>query len=78
MKSLTRFITTKLKLKVNEHNSAVGEPWERRFLGFSFTIGQTPKRRSAPKAVLRFKGRVRERTSPIAPRAPSPKMLCGG
>jgi hypothetical protein len=51
MKSLTRFIITKLNLKVNEHNSAVGEPWELRFLGFGFTIRQTPKRRSAPKAV---------------------------
>ena len=37
MKSLTRFITTKLKLKVNESKSAVAEPWERKFLGFSFT-----------------------------------------
>jgi RNA-directed DNA polymerase len=78
MKSLTRFITTKLNLKVNEHNSAVDEPWELRFLGFSFTIRQTPKRRRAPKAVLRSKGRLRERTSPIAQRAPFPRMLCGG
>src|SRR5262250_417239 len=63
MKSLTRFITTKLKLKVNERKSAVAEPWKRKFLGFSFTGGPTPKRRIAPKAVLRFKERVRELTS---------------
>src|SRR5712692_4209152 len=63
MKSLTRFITTKLKLKVNEQKSAVARPWERKFLGFSFTSAKTPKRRIAPKAVTRFKERVRELTS---------------
>jgi RNA-directed DNA polymerase len=63
MKSLVRFIATRLKLKVNEQKSAVAEPWERKFLGFSFTSGQTPKRRIAPKAVLRFKERVRELTN---------------
>jgi hypothetical protein len=36
MASITRFITTKLKLKVNEQKSAVARPWERKFLGFSF------------------------------------------
>ena len=62
MGSLTRFITTKLKLKVNEEKSAVARPWERKFLGFSFTSGEEPKRRIAPKAILRFKGRIRELT----------------
>jgi len=59
MASITRFITTKLKLKVNELKSAVARPWERKFLGFSFTGGEEPKRRIAPKAILRFKERVR-------------------
>jgi RNA-directed DNA polymerase len=63
MASITRFITTKLKLKVNERKSAVAEPWERKFLGFSFTRFGTPKRRIAPKAVDRFKGR---RTGPVS------------
>jgi RNA-directed DNA polymerase len=62
MESLKRFITTKLKLKVNESKSAVAEPRERKFLGFSFTSGESPKRRIAPKAVKRFKERVRELT----------------
>jgi len=62
MRSLTRFITSKLKLRVNEQKSAVAEPWERKFLGFSFTFGATPKRRIAPKAVVRFKERVGELT----------------
>ena len=63
MESLTRFITTKLKLKVNEQKSAVARPWERKFLGFSFTASREPKRRIAPKAVGRFKERIRELTS---------------
>jgi RNA-directed DNA polymerase len=63
MESLKRFITTKLKLKVNEQKSAVARPWERKFLGFSFTWDREPRRRIAPKAVLRFKERVRELTS---------------
>jgi RNA-directed DNA polymerase len=62
MGSIERFITTKLKLKVNQQKSAVARPWERKFLGFSFTWNREPKRRIAPKAVLRFKQRVRELT----------------
>ena len=62
MASLTRFITRKLKLKVNEQKSAVARPWERKFMGFSFTNAGVPKRRIAPKAVDRFKERVRELT----------------
>ncbi len=62
MESLMRFVTRKLKLKVNQQKSAVARPWERKFLGFSFTWNREPKRRIAPKAVLRFKQRVRELT----------------
>jgi RNA-directed DNA polymerase len=62
MASLTAFITTKLKLQVNQQKSAVARPWERKFLGFSFTANREPKRRIAPKAVLRFKEKVRELT----------------
>jgi RNA-directed DNA polymerase len=62
MESITRFITTKLKLKVNESKSAVARPWERKFLGMTFTVNREPKRRIAPKALLRFKERIRELT----------------
>jgi RNA-directed DNA polymerase len=62
MESITRFITMQLKLKVNQQKSAVARPWERKFLGFSFTNAGVPKRRIAPKAVDRFKERVRELT----------------
>jgi RNA-directed DNA polymerase len=62
MESITRFITQKLKLKVNEAKSAVAQPQERKFLGFSFTAGPEVKRVIAPKAVDRFKQRIREIT----------------
>ena len=42
--------------------SAVARPQERKFLGFSFTGQVEPRRRIAPKAVKRFKERVREIT----------------
>jgi len=59
--SLTRFLSCKLKLKVNEAKSAVGRPWARKFLGFSFS------RRGfrlfvSEAAVQRFKGKIREIT----------------
>src|SRR3984893_15350643 len=62
MESITRFITHNLKLKVNEAKSAVARPQERTFLGFSFTAGPEVKRVIAPKALDRFKRRIREIT----------------
>jgi RNA-directed DNA polymerase len=62
MESVTRFITQKLQLKVNEAKSAVARPQERKFLGFSFSAGPEVKRVIAPKALDRFKRRIREIT----------------
>jgi RNA-directed DNA polymerase len=62
MESGVKFIVTRLKLRVNSEKSAVGQPWERKFLGFSFTANHEPKRRIAPQAVKRFKERVRKLT----------------
>jgi RNA-directed DNA polymerase len=62
MESVKRFISDKLKLKVNESKSAVAKPQERKFLGFSFTSGKELKRKIAPNAIDRFKERIREIT----------------
>jgi RNA-directed DNA polymerase len=62
MESVTQFITQKLKLKVNEAKSAVARPQERKLLGFSFTAGSEVERVIAPKALDRFKRRIREIT----------------
>ncbi|HET9088107.1 MAG TPA: group II intron reverse transcriptase/maturase [Acidobacteriaceae bacterium] len=61
-RSITSFITRRLKLKVNEAKSAVARPAERKFLGFSISNAEEPKRRIAAKALLRFKQKVRELT----------------
>jgi RNA-directed DNA polymerase len=62
MMSITRFITQRLKLKVNEAKSAVARPQERKFLGFSFTDDPEIRRAIAPKALTRFKDKIREIT----------------
>jgi RNA-directed DNA polymerase len=63
MESVTRFLTKRLRLTVNRSKSAVGRPKDRKFLGFRFTWGKSTKRAIAPKALTRFKERVREMTS---------------
>jgi RNA-directed DNA polymerase len=61
--SLSRFITDRLKLKVNEAKSAVDVPHKRQFLGFSFTAGKLANRRKiAPQSLRRFRARVRHLT----------------
>jgi len=42
--------------------SAVAKPSVRKFLGFSFTAGNKPRRRIAPQAIDLLKARVRELT----------------
>ena len=62
MASITRFIETRLKLQVNTAKSAVGRPWDRSFLGFTMRNERDVRRCVAPKAIARFKSRVRELT----------------
>lgn len=62
MQSLRALITKRLRLRINEDKSAVGRPYQRKFLGFSFTSQKQARRRIAPKAAERFKGRIRELT----------------
>jgi RNA-directed DNA polymerase len=62
MASVTHYITHRLKLKVNQAKSAVARPGQKKFLGFSFTFERVPRRRIAPKAIARFKERIREQS----------------
>jgi len=59
MKSVMNFVEQRLKLKVNKEKSATDRPWNRKLLGFSVTSAQESKLRLAPKAVQRFKDRIR-------------------
>jgi RNA-directed DNA polymerase len=61
MASVRRFLTSKLRLKVNESKSAVARPEERKFLGFTIS-NDGSERQIAAKALDRFRARVRELT----------------
>jgi len=61
MESLTEFIERKLKLKVNKTKSAIGRPWKRSFLGYSFTSQKESKLRVSPESIKRFKGKLKEK-----------------
>ena len=60
LSSISRYLSTHLKLQVNESKSAVGRSWERKFLGFSYS-----RRLNiilSTQAVKRFKQKIREIT----------------
>ena len=60
MESVIKFLTTKLKLKVNQQKSAVAHPWERKFLGFTFIKGKEPVRIAVHESrVKRLKDKIR-------------------
>ncbi len=57
--SITSYLKKKLKLKVNEDKSAVGRPWQRKFLGYSMTMHKQPRLKVAPASVARLKSKLR-------------------
>lgn len=60
MEAAIRYLTEELKLKVNQQKSAVDKPWNRKFLGFTFTSGKDPKRIVVHESrVKRFKDKIR-------------------
>jgi RNA-directed DNA polymerase len=60
LKSLTIFLERRLRLKVNAEKSAVARPWERKFLGYSFTFHREARLKVAPSSVQRLKEKLRE------------------
>lgn len=60
--SITRFLETELKLKVNLKKSAVAPAWKRKFLGYSFLGVRTPRVRVANESWRQFKQRIRKLT----------------
>lgn len=59
MTSVTTFIERKLKLKVNREKSSVARPYQRKFLGYSFTSEKTVRLRVAQASIQRFKEKVK-------------------
>jgi group II intron reverse transcriptase/maturase len=70
METLRR-LYVKLRLRVNEEKSAVARVWDRQFLGYSFWVaaGKVVKRRVSAKALVKFKGRIRQITSRVGGRS---------
>jgi RNA-directed DNA polymerase len=60
MQSITRYLAKNLRLTVNREKSAVGRPWERKFLGYTMTYHLRPKLKVAQTSIKRAKARIRE------------------
>lgn len=66
MKSLTKFLEKRLKLKVNKKKSGVDKPQKRKMLGFSFwRPGGETRLRLAPETVERLKDKIRQLTGRV-------------
>lgn len=57
---VTRFLTERLKLVVNEAKSAVDRPWNRKFLGYSVTFHKSSRLKVAATSLNRLMAKVRE------------------
>ena len=64
MKNITKFIESKLRLKVNKEKSKVDRPWRIKYLGFSFYQAKGKiEIRVHPKSIAKFKDKIRVITS---------------
>ncbi len=59
MASLEKFLSRKLRLKVNREKSQVVRPWKGKFLGYTMTFHHQPKLKAAASSVERFKSKAR-------------------
>jgi RNA-directed DNA polymerase len=59
MASLEKFLSKRLRLKVNREKSAVVRPWEGKFLGYSFLEGARLKTKVSSNSVKRFKKKLK-------------------
>jgi RNA-directed DNA polymerase len=60
MKSITEFLASRLRLKVNREKSAVDRPWKRKFLSYSMTVERITRLKVAVESVKRLKGKLKE------------------
>lgn len=60
LKSITKFVESKLKLKVNREKSAVDRPWKRKFLGYSLTSQIKSRLRVHKDSIRKFKTKVKQ------------------
>jgi len=55
LNSITHYVEAFLKLKVNREKSAVGRPWSRKFLGYTFSAQKQCKVRVAPQSLKKLR-----------------------
>ena len=60
MVAITDYLERRLKLRVNREKSAVARPWDRKFLGYSFTWHRRARLKIVEGSLKRLKDRVRE------------------
>ena len=58
--STRRFIEKQLRLRVNEDKSAIGRPWERDFLGYSFTVEKQTRLKPSKRSIKRFRQKIKQ------------------
>ena len=64
MENITKFIESKLRLKVNRTKSKVDRPWRIKYLGFSFyQVKGRIEIKIHPKSIAKFKDKIRTITS---------------
>ena len=59
MASITRFVEQQLKLRVNRNKSAVARPWQRKFLGYTFSWHRKARIRVAKTSIKRLKSNLK-------------------
>jgi RNA-directed DNA polymerase len=59
--NVTKFIESRLRLKVNEEKSDIGRPWHRDFLGYSFTSQKEVKVKPSKSSIKRLKKKIKEK-----------------
>ena len=60
MVAMTDYLERELKLRVNRDKSAVARPWQRKFLGYSFTWHKQVRLKIAGESLKRLKDKVRD------------------
>jgi RNA-directed DNA polymerase len=60
LSSLEKYVTEKLRLKINRSKSAIDRPWNRKFLGYSVTSNKPPRLKVATVSVTRLKGKLKD------------------
>lgn len=58
--NVEKFLSQKLRLKVNRNKSAVDRPWKRKFLGYSITSNYKPRTRIAKESIRKLKKKVKK------------------